>query len=150
MALTANLNRDSKKQRKPYEVFDFCFFHDVEANRPAALAAAAYMRLVTDKLMPPWALFCFTDFKWADPSPREAGQVAIIGDGWVLLAPQPIDNGFTGLLLAEHRAAGQEAEGIYLGERVTVRLPQFEDFVLAREGVELDRLGEPVPFDPFA
>lgn len=148
--MTANLNRDAKKQRKAFEVFDFCYFHDVEANRPQARAAAAYMRLVTDKLMPAWALFCFTDFKHAEASPRDAEQVAIIGDGFVLLAPDLITGGFQGLLLAEHRVAGMEAEGAYMGGTVTVRLPQFEDFVLAKAGVELDQVGTvPIPDDPF-
>lgn len=113
----------------------------MEANKPAARAAAAYMRLIADKLMPPWALFCFTDFKHAEASPRDADQVSIVGDGWVLLAPDPITGGFQGLLLAEHRVAGAVVEGAYMGGTVTVRLPQFEDFVLAKEGVELDQVG---------
>lgn len=147
-ALTANMNRDAKKQRKAFDVFDFCFFHDQEANKPQARAAAAYMRLVIEKMMPPWALFCFTDFKHAEASPRDAEQVAIIGDGFVLLAPDPITGGFQGLLLAEHRVAGMEVEGAYMGETVKVRLPLFEDFVLAKEGVELDQVGAvPIPGD---
>lgn len=148
MALTANMNRDSKKQRKPFAAIDFCFFHDVEANKPQARAAAAYMRLVEDKQMPPWALFCFSDFKHAEPSTLDQGQVAIIGDQWILLAPTAIDGGFSGLLIAEHAVSGQQLPGRYQGQDLVLQLPTFEDYVLAREGVELDEVKPPGPAVP--
>ena len=71
----------------------------------------------------------------------DAFDLAIMGDGWILLAPVEAEGGFTGLLLAEHRVAGAVVEGAYMGGTVTVRLPHFEDFVLAKEGVELDQVG---------
>lgn len=145
VALTANINRDSKKNRKPFTTLDFCYFHDAEANKPQARAAAAYMRLVKDNLMPGWALFCFGDFKHADASLRESSECAIIGESWMLLAPEQIDNGYTGLLLAEFPVSGKEITGVYREEVVTVKLPEFQDFVLAKEGVEIDELRPPIP-----
>jgi len=143
-ALTANLNRDPKKQRKPFAAIDFCFFHDVEANRPQARAAAAYMRLVVDKQLPPWALFCFSDFKHAEASKRPLEEVAIIGEQWLLLAPEPLEGGYQGLFIAEHVVSGKALLGAYRGQQVLLQLPTFEDYVLAREGVELDEITRPV------
>ena len=145
MSLTANLNRDTKKTRKAYNPIDFCFFHDVEANRPQAQAAAAYMRLVQDKVIPGWALFCFTDFKWSEPSQRTVDECAMVGENWVLLAPESIEGGYTGLLLAEFIRSGEVVQGNWMGKTITVRLPVFEDYVLAKEGVELDEMAPPVP-----
>lgn len=144
------MNRDGKKNRKPFSALDFCFFHDVEANRPQARAAAAYMRLIADKAMPPWALFCFTDFKHAEASAKDLSEVAIMGGDWILLDPVVLDGGFQGLLLAEHSASGQLRTGSFQEREVTVRLPSFEDFVLAREGVELDEITQPGPVPPSA
>jgi hypothetical protein len=103
------------------------------------------MRLINDKVMPPWALFCFTDFKHAEPSIRTPSEVAIIGDGFVLLAPEPIEGGYTGLLLAEYAYSGQVCSGTYLDKEITIKLPEFQDYVLAKEGVELDEMQPPVP-----
>lgn len=139
-ALMANINRDTKKQKKPYAMEDFCFFLDRDAMKPEALAAAAYQRLLADKLLPPWALFCFADFKGAEPSRRDASEVAIIGDGWILLAPAELDSGFSGLLLAEQRAAGTIATGSFAGQSVDVELPHFQEFVMAKAGVTLEEV----------
>ena len=40
-SLQANMNRDPKKQRKPYTTEDFCFFIDHTANKPEEKAATA-------------------------------------------------------------------------------------------------------------
>jgi len=136
-SLMANVNRDHKRQRKPFAMEDFCFFIDRESMKPEVQAAMAYRRLLDDGVLPPWALFCFADFKGAEPSRRAAGEVAIMGDGWILLAPVEAEGGFTGLLLAEQHVAGQTLQGQWLDEPVEVELPPFQDFVIAKAGVHL-------------
>lgn len=150
-SLMANVNRDAKKQRKPYAMEDFCFFIDREALKPEAQAASAYRRLLDDGLLPPWALFCFADFKDATASKRPSAEVAILGDGWILLAPIEIDGGFQGLLVAEQRVAGQTLQGAFMDEQVEVELPAFQEFVLAKAGVHLPEPRRlPSPVQPFA
>lgn len=143
-ALQANMNRDPKKQRKPYSVEDFCFFVDHEANKPEVRAASAYMRLLKDNLIPPWAVFCFQDFKHATASSRPSSEVAMVGESFILLDPQEIDGGFVGLMLAEHTAASKVITVDYDGQHWQIQTPEFEDFVLAKAGTEVDLVR---PFD---
>lgn len=117
---------------------DFCFFVDREANRPEQRAAAAYMRLVKDGKLPPWAIFCFSDFKHATESPADVDQVAMIGDNFILLAPVEIDGGWEGLLVAEQVAAGKQVSAQYEGREVMVSIPPFDGYTFAKAGVEID------------
>ena len=117
------MNRDPKKQRKPYAVTDFCFFVDHDENKPEAKAAAAYMRLVKDGLLPPWAVFCFSDFKDAAASPAALSEVVMQGESFLLLAPEEIHNGYQGLLVAEHVVSGQVIDVTYQKMEFKVRSP---------------------------
>lgn len=137
-AMHANLNRDPKKQRKPYSALDFCLFADREASRPEALAAAAYMRLVEDKRLPPWALFCIADFKHATAALRSADEVAMIHDSFILLAPVPIEGGFTGLMLAEGAISNSTIQITYEDELWAIQIPKLEGFTVATSNIELD------------
>lgn len=115
----------------------------MESNRPEAKAAAAYMRLVEDKTLPAWAVFCFVDFKWAQPDKDEASEVAMISDHAILLAPSEIDNGFEGLLLAEHCVSDTEVQMVYRNQTWQMKLPKFDSFTIAKSGVELDIVRPP-------
>lgn len=141
-ALTSNLNRDSRKNRKPYDVADFCFFVDRDGSKPEDRAAAAYMQLVERDELPAWALFCFPDMKHGKGKPY-SGDPALAGDGLLLLAPVEIDNGFRGLLLAEQRVAGRAVRAVWNGDTYTVQVPRFEGYTVALAGSELDLLSPP-------
>ena len=138
------MNMDSKKQRKPFAIEDFCFFVDRDQNKPEAKAAAAYMRLVKDGQLPPWAVFCFSDFKHAEADPRPASEVAIIHANFILLAPVEIDNGYQGLLLAEHCVSLAEVDVSFDSKDLRLKLPEIEGYVVAKAEQELDLLTRPV------
>lgn len=148
-SIHANLNRDSKKNRKPYSAADFCFFIDHQEGRPEARAAGAYMRLAEEGLLPPWALFAFADFKGTAPSKGEIEELALIGEGVVLLAPREIDDGLVGLLLAEQFVSGQEVTARFRGEDVRVNVPKFDGFTIAKSEAEID-LVRPLDAPQFA
>lgn len=135
-ALTANINRDAKKNKTPYKASDFCFFASAgEKNDPDEINAAAYFGLIESKQLPPWALFVFSDMKRMKSSLPAPDPVAAIGDGFVLLAPQPVNGGMEGLLMAEQRVSGQVIE-VKLGRmKLKVAVPEFEEMLLAREHV---------------
>ena len=135
-ALTANLNRDPKKVKTPYKASDFCFFANAgEKNDPDEINAAAYFDLIENKLLPAWALFVFSDMKKMKSSIPAPDPVAALGDGFVLLAPQPVNGGMEGLLIAEKRVSGQVIE-VTLGRmKVKVTVPEFEEMLLAREDI---------------
>lgn len=137
-ALTANMNRDTKKVKTPYSVIDFCFFAgEEERNTPDAINAAAFMELHKRGELPRWALFVFPQMKGlaSDCAPPEP--LAALGDGVVLLAPQIRNGGVEGLLLATQEVSGKEVRVTMNGEVRTASIPTFEEFVLARENVFL-------------
>ena len=137
-ALTANINRDSKKTKTPFKVTDFCFFAgDEERNNPDAINAAAYIELNRQKLLPRWALFIFPQMKGLDLGTEAPNPLAAIGDGVLLLAPQVRNGGIEGLLIATQAVSGKDVYVTMNGETRTASIPQFDEWVLAREDVFL-------------
>jgi hypothetical protein len=61
--------------------------------------------------------------------------VAAIGDGFILLAPEPVNGGMSGLLMAEHRVSGKKIKVTVGNTKVSVTVPEFEEMLLAREDV---------------
>jgi len=147
IALTANINRDPKRGGKPYEVSEFCFFIDKEANKPEARAARAYMKLEASNQLPEWAVFCANDFLHGKGKPF-LNDPAMRGDGFLLIAPVSTEKGIRGLLIAQHKVAGQNIEAAWEGDLYRVDVPGFADFVTAKAEVEIVavRIG-PLPLD---
>lgn len=103
------------------------------------------MRLLKDDVLPPWAIFCFPDFKHATESPARPDDVALIGDDFILLAPVAIDGGYEGLLIAEQSASSQRRTASFEGRELEVLIPPFEGYVYAKAGVEIDLAMPPGP-----
>lgn len=141
----ANLNRDAKKQRKPYSAADFCFFVDHEENRPEARAASIYMALVKAKRLPGFALPFFSDFKHGEPSKAPLEQVVMLHPEFVFLDPQAIEGGFIGTMIAEHSVSGKTIEVEHMDQIWTIQVPEFEDYILAKNLVEIDVVMPPQP-----
>lgn len=130
------MNRDPKKQKKPYSVDDFTFFASAEESKPETRAAMAYMTLIERDQLPAWALFCLNDFK------EGAGKTyptdpAVIGDGLLLLAPEEQDNKIKGLLIAEQKVSGKQVPVTWEGHSMLVSVPKFNGFVSAKAETEL-------------
>ncbi len=136
-ALTANLNRDAKKNKAPYKVSDFCFYSDAAEARPDSAPASAYHKLIEQKRLPSWALFVFASFKGQGAAADAPDPVAAIGEGVVILAPEAMAGGIEGLLLATSAVSGQVVEVDVDGAKFRVAVPEFEDSAIAREHVLL-------------
>lgn len=143
-AITANLNRDVKKVRKPYTVSDFCFFQEKDEAKPEARAAVAYWTLVDRKQLPSWALFCLKDFN-SGKGKVYSGDPAFIAEGLILLAPKETERGIKGLMLAEHTASNCQLAGEWEGQRLLVSVPKFDGFVVAQAETELVILRDLAP-----
>ena len=67
---TAEMNRDRKKQKKPFELQDFYFYPDDEENDSVDAIYGATAKAMTEKkVFPSWALFAYKDIiKNADKS----------------------------------------------------------------------------------
>ena len=121
---------------------------DHEENKPEARAAAIYMALIKAKKMPAFALPFFSDFKHAEPSKAPLDQVAMVHPEFVFLDPTPIDGGFQGTMVAEHSVSGQVIEVEHMGQIWEIQVPEFEDFVIAKNLVEIDVVTPPRPARP--
>lgn len=135
-ALTANMNRDPKKQKKPFSVDDFTFFAAAEESLPESRAAIAYMTLVERNELPAWALFCLNDFK-SGKGKTYPTDPAVKGDGLLLLAPVEYDNKIKGLLIAEQKVSGKQVAVEWEGHRMLVSVPKFDGFVSAKADTDL-------------
>ncbi len=59
--------------------------------------------------------------------------VAAVGDGFILLAPEPANGGMEGLLIAQGRVAGQKRRAHIGRQKLWVTIPEFTETVIARE-----------------
>ena len=124
---------------------DFCLFVDHTLNKPEERAALAYMALVQNKLLPPWALSFFSDFKHGAKTKRPVSELALLGTDAILLAPQDIEDGFEGLLIAEQSASGQIRSMRYQGMIFQILVPEFDDYLKAENNIQVDIVSQPQP-----
>lgn len=139
------MNRDPKKNRKPFTTEDFCTFIDRASNRPEEEAALAFMALVREKELPVWALGFFSDFKHGAPTKRPTKELALIGKDIILLAPIEIHEGFEGTMIAEQSASEQTRTVMHNGMEWTIQVPKFEGMMFAQAGMTVDIIGSPEP-----
>lgn len=142
------MNRDPKKQRKPYSTEDFCTFIDRSSNKPALAASTAFMALAEAKKLPSWALGFFSDFKGGEKTKRPWDELAMVGENFILLAPVEIHEGFEGTMIAEHECSGKEIQVVHAGGTWLIKVPEFNDFLYAEAGATVDVLRPPDPIAP--
>lgn len=102
------MNRDRKKQRKPYALQDFYFYDNKElANLPEPRYGAAALALISKKLYPAWALFVYKDLKdrAKDALPPEI--LCLQCEDAILLAPSIEGGCIKGMLIAAASASDQ-------------------------------------------
>ena len=107
--MTANLNRDKKKQKKPFSLSDFTFFKAIEeqASAPAA-AGAAMLQLIRDREFPSFALFIYQQLREAGEGAAVPKRIALRGENCIVLAPyRKSQTQWAGLLICEAPAMGR-------------------------------------------
>ena len=57
--------------------------------------------------------------------------MAAVGDGFILLAPEPANGGMEGLLIAQGRVSGQTIQVKLDRQTLRVRVPEFTETVIA-------------------
>jgi len=106
--MTANLNRDQKKRKKPYALSDFTFFAALEeqAQAPAA-AGAAMLQLIRDNEFPSFGLFIYSQLREAGQGVDVPKRVALRAENCIVLAPyRKSQTQWAGLLICEAPAMG--------------------------------------------
>lgn len=136
---TAELNRDRKKQRKPFKPEDYYFYADREKqNLPDARYGAAALELIRLGSFPTWALFVYTDLKSraADALPPEL--LCFQCDDAILLAPSTDGEHVSGMLIATISASGERRKMTSpCGRTIDVRMPTLSSKFQAFEDADL-------------
>jgi len=107
LALTANLNRDPKKQPRPFEPMDFCVFTDKpkDESRLTPETAAAALALRQEGLLPPIIISAWphvlSSVQGDTPAPSVRALKSDCGRVWVL-APSWDGSNIRGGLVAVH------------------------------------------------
>lgn len=137
-AQSANLNRDSKKRKTPFELEDFYLYQPLEEkNLPEARNGASAIWLAKNEMFPAFALFCFPELR------KNAGSqtptiVSYNHPHAILLAPTEKPEGVNGLLIAEKDVSNSIVTMTSpCGLSVRVRIPFINDEVAAEEDVTL-------------
>lgn len=138
IAQNANMNRDTKRQKKPFNMEDFYIYQPLDQkNLPEERYGAAALWLVENEMYPGFALFCFPELR------KNAGQnvptlISYNHPSAVLLAPTASPEGVTGLLIAE-KAVSNEIIKMRspCGQEIRVRIPSILDEVAAEEDITL-------------
>lgn len=137
MQLVANANRDKKKQ-KAYSMDQFYLYQPTESkNLPEAQYGAAAAELIKLNLFPSWALFCYKDLvSRAGRRPPEL--LCFKCDTAILIAPEPVEGGYKGLLIALEEASGALLQmESPCGQKVKLSVPYIPTKVIAKEDVIL-------------
>jgi len=138
-SLTANVNRDSKKQRKPYSLDQFCLYQlQEDKNLPSYVYGSAAISAHKLKMLPNWALFCFKDLASTASKEYEPSNPVLLAEDALLLHPVKGPNGWKGLLIAQESASGKVRTFRNVdGEKFELAVPIIETKVVAIEGVTL-------------
>lgn len=137
--VVASQHRDPKKGKMPVYT-DFSFYKPVEAGeRPDYVYGSAYMSLVRDKRLPPWALFCFKALSSSANAGYEPEEAGLICDDAILLHPRLIGaNSYEGLLIAMESASEQRRDFVNSkGQVISLTLPYVGTKFVAEENVIL-------------
>lgn len=132
-------NRDPKKG-KPPTYTDFCFYKPIaDGDRPDHIYGSAYVRLIEQKRLPSWTLFCYKELSSCALSGYEPETCALIAEDAVLLHPERVgQHSYEGLLLAQESASGKRRKFINdRGEEIILSVPQVGTKLIAQEGVVL-------------
>jgi hypothetical protein len=140
-AQQAEMNRDKKKRRKPYDISDFYLYVDgKKSDLPEGIYGAAAGKLIKMGKYPSWALFVYNDLKAnakdaAVPSDKDT---ALLSEHAIILAPRFSEEICQGMLIALHAASNQIVEfHDLLGNEYRILVPELKGQAIADEDAEL-------------
>lgn len=139
-SMTANMNRDAKKQRKPYGIEEFYLYQPKdEQNLPEGRCAAAAVELYKRKMFPGWAMFCYKELATSAigaPPPL----LAFMSPKALLLAPIKTEHGYKGMLVAGEEVSEKWQTFMSpCGKMVTMYVPEIKTKFIAQDNVTLRR-----------
>jgi hypothetical protein len=135
-ALLASLYINSKidtKKSSRYHLDDFCLYKPQKREGMASSRYSdAYKALIEAGRLPSWALFCYKDLiSTAIGAPPRL--LAFISEEAILLAPERVEDGYRGLLIAREGATGHREFKSPCGAIVSLIVPTIPMKVIAKE-----------------
>lgn len=147
----AEVNRDNKKQRKPYKIEQFYYYASEEFNNlPEAKYGAAAMELIKRKLFPGWALFVFSDLKAKAKDALPPEVLCFQCEDAVILAPSIEGAEVSGMLIISKTASEKiRTMTSPCGRVIEVKMPKTDGSVQATEdaAIRLLRIVRTEPMD---
>lgn len=138
----AEMNRDSKKKKKPFQLEEFYFYADrSKLNLPEARFGAAMLRLIESRSFPTWALFVYKDLKARANDALPPELLCYSCDDAIILAPDMNNESISGMLIAQESCSNQwRTMQSPCGNTARVLLPEITAKVQAIEEASL-RIG---------
>lgn len=133
------MNRDRKKQNKPFKMSDFYFYDNKELEKmPEARYGAAAMEMINQKIFPVWALFVYSDLKARANDALPPEMLCLQDEHTLILAPNIEEGVIRGMLIATEQASNSmRTLTSPCGLTVEVRIPKLEHKYVAIEDLEL-------------
>jgi hypothetical protein len=135
----AEINRDSKKRKKPFAPEDF-YYYDNQASEklPDAKYGAAALELIKREIYPRWGLFVYESLKIKAANATLPETLCLQCEDAIVLAPEFDGREIRGMLIAQRSASEQTREMVTPdGEKFRVRLPRVMDKFEATEEAEM-------------
>lgn len=146
----AEINRDRKQRKKPYEMSDFyCYKSGDDKDSIDAPYGSASKRLIEMGMFPNWGLFVYKDLMKNADKAKPPEVLAYVSEWAIILAPRNMDDACKGLLIATEKASyrtllfdvikdGQPQDN---NEQIRIRMPVLRGKTIAIENCMLDIMG---------
>lgn len=130
--------KTSSSKGNKMQIEDFYMYQPVETKNIARNAAAnATVALINSKQFPGWALFCYKDLvaNAGGPAPE---LLAFICNDAILLAPEKVENGYRGLLIAMESSSEKVRQMVSpCGQTLVTRVPRIPTKIIAEDDITL-------------
>lgn len=144
----AEMNRDRKKHKKPYEVSDF-YCYKIEDNHDTidAIYSSAASQLIAIGKFPRWGLFIYKELMKNIGKAKAPDVLAYVHESAIILAPKIMNDSCKGLLIATEGVSFRTLSFDIIrndqnsNEQIRVRMPKIDGKVVAIENCVLDILG---------
>jgi hypothetical protein len=135
----AEINRDTKKRKKPYSADDFYYYNDKGSEKlPDARYGAAALELIKRESYPRWALFVYESLKVKAANATLPETLCLQCEDAIMLAPEFDGRQVRGMLIAQRSASERVREMTTPdGETFRVKLPRVVDKFEAVEEAEM-------------
>ena len=136
----AEMNRDKKKKRKPFDLDEFCLYNfENKKDTINPIYGAAALQLIKIKEFPVWALFVYKELSERAEESAPPDVLCYKCDQAIVLAPTIEGDTCRGMLIATELAGSRILTmQSPCGKELRIRMPQVNSKIIAEENCYLD------------